>query len=231
MVSTRIWHGTRPGLGYNLNVPASVLFFLPFSLLDLLPAFVAWTTLSIGLFAYVGWRIAVVTGYERWLLVICALFISQTIFSSLQLGQLTAILTVVFTEAWIADRQDRPLVSGALLGIAIALKPFFAPFAIYALWRRSTPLILGLVLGVIGTCLIGLLVMGIAGYVSWYEVLQRVTWSAHLTNGSLLAALQRALTTVPDLAITPLAHRENWVSPLWWMLVAVVGLLASLDRK
>jgi hypothetical protein len=212
----------RPGLGYNLNVPAALLFFLPFSLFDLMPAFVAWTTLSVGLFAYVGWRAAKVTGYQRWILAVCALFISQTTFSALQLGQLTAVLMVLFTEAWIADRENRPLAAGVLLGVVIGLKPFLALFALYALWRRSRPLIVGLAVGLIVTCLVGLLVMGLAGYRSWFEVLQRVTWSAHLSNGSLLAALQRLLTTVPDLAITPVALRESWVSPLRWTLVATV---------
>jgi hypothetical protein len=212
----------RYGLGYNLNVPASVLFFLPFSLFDLVPAFAAWTTMSVALFAYAAWRIAVVTGYERRLLVVCALFISQTVFSALQLGQLTAILMVLFTEAWIADRGNRQLLAGVLLGIVIGLKPFLALFALYAMWRRSRPLIMGVLAGIATVLLVGLAVMGVAGYRSWLEVLQRVTWSTQLSNGSLFAALQRLLTIDPDLAITPLVVRESWIQPLWWTLIVIV---------
>ncbi|MGH9386939.1 MAG: glycosyltransferase family 87 protein [Vicinamibacterales bacterium] len=226
----------RYGLGYNLNVPAAVLFFLPFSLLDLVPAFVIWTTMSVALFAYAGWRIAVVTGYERRLLVVCALFISQSIFTSLQLGQMTAIIMIVFTEAWIADRQPpspngvvgprhRPLTAGALLGVVIGFKPLLAPFALYALWRSSLPLITGMLAGIAAIWLAGLLLMGTAGYRSWFDVLQRVTWSAQLSNGSLLAALQRLFTTVPDLTITPLGLHDNWISPLWWTLTVMVAAI------
>ncbi len=211
----------RWGLGYNLNAPASILIFIPFTLLDVRTAFAVWTSLSVLLLGYVGWRVAKETG-QRPLLTICALVISQATFSALQLGQLTALLAALFTHAWIADRDHRPLAAGLLLGVIIGLKPLFVAFALYAVWRGSTRLAAGLVAGLVATHIIGLVVVGPAGYRSWFDVLQRVSWPAHLTNGSLFGALIRLFVDDPDLAITPVAIRAEWVQPLYVVSSCVV---------
>jgi hypothetical protein len=227
-------HPLRVGAGYNLNAPAFILLFLPFSYLPLRVAFVAWTLA--GFFAY--WLAS------RWItrelalsssfLVFCGLLISQASFSAFQLGQVAPLLVPVFTWAWIADRADRPWTSGILLGTLIAAKPFLGVFGIYALlYRRSRPLVFGLVVGAAAFWTLGLLVGGISAYRSWLYALTRVTWPAHLANGSLLAVVSRELTAPPRLIpVTPLAVRPEWVTPIWTLMLVVVasGALWSLRR-
>jgi hypothetical protein len=224
-------HNLRYGLGYNLNPPAAVLIFLPFSFIPLVPAFVMWTTMSVALFIYSSWRVATALEFRRWVLVVCAVLISQTVFSALQLGQLTAVLTLLFTEAWIADRQGRLLKSGLLLGLVIGLKPFLALFAAYAIWRHSRALMLGVAIGFVTVWLTGWLLMGLAGYRSWFEVLRRITWTAHLSNASLLAMSERLFTAQDALRVTPLVLHEGWVYPLWWALAAITLVIGILVIK
>jgi alpha-1,2-mannosyltransferase len=222
-VDPYLGHPLRPGAGYNLNAPAFISLFLPFSYLPLRVAFVAWTLAGLlACWIAIRW-IAEVLSIRSAFLLFCALLISQATFIALQLGQVTAFLLPLFTWAWLADRTNRPWTAGILLGILIGAKPFLGVFGIYALlFRRSRPLVLGITLGAVALWVLGLLAGGISVYRSWLFVLRSVTWSAHLFNGSLLAVVTRALSPT-TLAVTPLAERPEWVLPVWLVTLAVVG--------
>jgi hypothetical protein len=232
-VDPYLGHPLRTGAGYNLNAPAFIFLFLPFSYFPLLPASVAWTVaglLAYGLSArWIARELAIPSAF----LLLCGLLISQASFTAFQLGQVAPFLLPLFTCAWLADRSDRPWRAGILLGVLIAAKPFFGMFGIYAmLFRRSRPLVLGMVVGAAAFLAMGLLAGGISVYRSWFFVLGRVTWPAHLANGSLLALVTREITSTPDVPLSSLVLRQPLVSPVWFLtLVLVAGVaLRALHR-
>ena len=213
----------RPGPGYNLNPPSAVLLFVPFSFLPDSVALVVWTALAIGAYVLAAYWIAREVMPGRTISIAGAIFLSQPAIMSLLLGQVGALMMLLLTAAWIADRKERPLLAGALLGIAIGAKPFLLVFAAYALWRRSAAFASGLAAGIAGMVTLGLAAAGVAGFRSWLGAIEQITWSAHVANASLLALLTRTLSVTPDiLHATPLAVRPDLVQPLWWTSVAIV---------
>jgi Glycosyltransferase family 87 len=233
-VDPYLGHSLRPGAGYNLNAPALIFLFLPFSYMPLRPAFAAWTLVGLLACTLAARWIARALAIRSPLLLLCVLLISQATFIALQLGQLTALLLPLFTWAWVADRNKRPWTAGVLLGVLIAAKPLLGLFGMYALlFRRSRPLVLGIAWGAAALWGLGLLAGGISVYRSWLFVLGQVTWPADPANGSLLAVITRELTTPPTfIHATPLAIHPGWVSPIWFLALVVVGgvALSALRR-
>ena len=225
----------RPDAGYNLNPPALIFLFLPFSFLPLRIAFVVWTLFGLLACAVAAHFIARALGLRSAFLVLCGLLISQSTFAAFQIGQLTPVLLPLFTLAWLSDRSDRPWTAGMLLGLLVAAKPFLGVFALYAaVFRRSRQMTVGMAIGVLGLSTVGLFAGGMPAYRSWLSVLRAVTWPAHLANASLLAVVVRELTRPPNLIrVTPIAVRPDWVLPIWGITVALACIIAfrTLSRK
>jgi alpha-1,2-mannosyltransferase len=219
----------RPGPGYNLNPPAAVLLFVPFSFLPDSVALYLWTGLAIGAYVLAAYWIAREVMPGRTVSIAGAIFVSQPVIMSLLLGQIGALMMLLLTAAWITDRQERPLMAGTLLGIAIGAKPFLLVVAAYALWRRSAAFAAGLAAGTAGMVTLGLAATGVAGFRSWLGAIEQITWSAHVANASLLALLTRTLSVTPEiLHATPVAVRPDLVLPLWWASVAIVCVTTTV---
>ena len=217
----------RPDASLNLNTPAIALLYAPFAWLPVRAAFVAWTTVSLGCWALGSKWIADALGV-RWLFVCCLIFISQATFLGLQLGQPTALLFVLFTRAWLADRSGHHWRAGTLLGALIVAKIFLGIFVLYGFWRQSRAMLIGMAVGAFAVLLAGLLGGGIGAYRSWLTVLQNVTWSAHLANISLLGTAARLLATPPsDVQIVPLIVAPALIRPIWIVCVLVVAAAAA----
>jgi hypothetical protein len=222
-----------PGPGYNLNPPPVVLLFVPFSFLPDWLALYLWTALAAAAYVLAAYWIARTALPGRMVSIAGALFLSQPGIMSLLLGQIGAQLMLLVTAAWAADREDRPLLAGALLGVAIAAKPFLAVASAYALWRRSRSFAAGLAAGLTGMVLLALLSSGVEGYRSWFNAIAQISWTAHVANASLLGLLTRTMSTTPEvLHATPIVDLPQLVQPLWWTAVALVGVvtLAALVR-
>jgi hypothetical protein len=217
-----------PGPGQNLNTPATALVFLPFSFLPTATAFQVWTVVAIAAYLLVGRWIAGAIAPGRTISIASAILIAHPAIVSLLIGQITALLMLLVTAAWIADREERPWRAGVLVGVAVAAKPFLGIWVVYALWRRSRPLLAGLCLGFAAAAIVGLIVGGISGYRSWLSALGQISWTAHVLNASLLGFFTRTLSATPDiLQMTPIVLQPRLVQPLWWGSVAVVVALGA----
>ena len=217
----------RVGAGYNLNPPAALLLFVPFSRLPLLPAYVLWTTITVIACAISAWIVAREVAPDAAVEIAAAVLASQATFMALQLGQPVGLLMGVLTAAWVADRRGSLFVAGVLIGAAMAFKLFLGLFLFYAVWRRSARLAVGMATGFAVVIVIGLLPAGVAGYRSWWFVLGRVTWAAHLVNGSLLGFFTRILTAPPPgLSVTPLLIRPDLPRLLWLVSVTATAGIA-----
>jgi glycosyl transferase family 87 len=212
-----------------------VLLFVPFSFLSDVVALRVWTALSIAFYVLASHWIARAVAPGRTVSVAAAVLVSQPAIASLLLGQIGAVLMLAVTAAWLADRDDRPLRAGVLLGVAVAAKPFLAVFAGYAVWRRSRAFTYGLAAGFCAALLVGLAAAGIDGYRAWFAALGQISWTAHVANGSLLGLFTRLFGTTPGvLHTTPLAVRPRLIQPLWWAsvsLIVVVGIVALARTK
>ena len=217
----------RSGPGYNLNPPAVVLCFVPFSFLGDAIALRVWTGLSMAAYLLASYSIARSIAPGRTASIATAVFLSQPAITSLLLGQMGGVLMLLLTACWLADRRDRPFLSGVLLGIAIAAKPFLIVCAAYAVWRRSRRLAMGLAAGIAGVIAAGLAAAGAAGFRAWVDAIGQISWSAHVANASLLGLLTRTLSATPEiLHATPLVVRPDLVQPLWWTGVVLVSAVA-----
>jgi hypothetical protein len=218
-----------PGPGFNLNAPAAVLFFVPLSYLPDAAALRLWTVVAIALFLLASYWIAKSVVPPRFVSVAAAILLWQPVIIALLLGQISAVLMVVVTAAWIADRTDRPLRAGVLVGVAIAAKPFLAPLGAYALWRRSPRLIAGICVGAAAVLVAGLAAVGVDGYRSWIAAIGQVSWIGHVANASLDGLLTRTLSVTPEvLRTTPVMLLPGLVQPLWWAGIVVVAGIAVL---
>ena len=216
------------GPGYNLNAPAALLVFVPLSFLSDARALQVWTGLSLAAYGLAAYWIARAAAPGRVVSVASLLLISQPAIAALLLGQTAALTMLLVTAAWVADRRDRPLRAGFLLGVAMALKLFLGVFAVYAVWRRSRRLALGMAAGAAFTVAAGFGLVGVSGYRSWLFALRHISWVAHWLNGSLLGLFTRELDVSPPiLGMTPLVIHPAIVRPLWWIGAAIVAAVSG----
>ena len=155
---------------------------------------------------------------------------SQTFFIT---GQLSLLLTLPLTLAWLDARHDRWGRVGGWLGACLSVKPFlliFIPYLLIAHRRRA--LVVGM--RVVACCYgLGLLVFGVGNYRSWVRALAMSNdWAWASMNGSILSFFQRVFEPTPYFA--PL-----WVQPsLVWLYMVCAGmvgiatlLVVSKDRN
>ena len=114
------------GLNPFNNPPHLVVPFLPLALLPLLPSYVAWGVIQLGLLAWLGWRLVtrVATdwrGSERVLLVVAMLAMPSLVITLFQ-GSLSLVVTVAMLEAFLALRDGRERTAAVAL-VAASLKP------------------------------------------------------------------------------------------------------------
>jgi hypothetical protein len=181
----------------NLNHPLMMLAAWPFVSLPYQAALHWWTTCSILATCIATVLIARETRLPA--LDVTLLTISATgTLIAFSLGQVTPLLMVLFTVAWVADRNGSPMIAGGCLGALCLLKPFYGLFVLYLAWRGEwRGLITCAVTGCIGTA-VGFAMVGERGLREWISNLQSVGWQSHLYNGSVWGIGNRLFTETAD---------------------------------
>jgi hypothetical protein len=130
-------------------------------------------------------------------------------------GQVTFLLLLPLTIAWVCARRGAWTPAAILLGILASVKPFLGIFAVFfAVHRRGRPL-LTMVLTVLGVFAGGWFAIGATPYVSWFRALGDVAWAWSPMNASLNGLFTRALGDSPF--FTPVIAKP------WWIPVAVLA--------
>ena len=216
-----------PTFRYNAHPPAAVLIALPFGLLDYPSAYVAWSAVSL-----------VCLGISLWLLVgpgrdrqsgragICLLTLvvsGNSLTHQIVQGQLNLLLLALIVGAWWADRKDWPAISGALIGVAAAVKLFPAFLIVFHLAQRRWRAVWGSAIAFLLVNASGCLVLGFEAYRDYFwrvapDVAKfRDTWpnssllgfwsklfdgvSGHVVPLSPSPAIAQALTALSCLAV------------------------------
>ena len=133
-----IYYGTG-GPDVSAQPPLWTVLVSSLALLEPLAAYRAFVLISLLItVGYLAWMAAVLGLRVGWAVVVSgALLVSSPLLGTLALGQMYQIVALFLVAAWVADRRGRPIISGVVLGLAVALKPMLAPMVLWPLVRRG----------------------------------------------------------------------------------------------
>ena len=183
----------------NLNPPLWVLLISPFALLEPLVAyrFFVLITLSITV-AYLAWVADELRLRPAWAVIGgVMLILSSPLLATLALGQIYPILAFGLVVAWMADRRERQRISGAALGLVVAIKPTLAPVLLWPLVRRRWGAFWAAIVAGAAATLVGAVVVGLGATLDWLRLLSESSASPYWDNASLPSAAARLFTDNP----------------------------------
>jgi len=225
----------------NLNPPTFTLLVSPLANLDFNAALTIWSVLSLlsGLISAILIRNVSVckkkTGISLALLTL-SYFSFFPIFANFQYGQVGLFLLLILTLAWLAQRQEKLIISGILLSLAISIKPFIGLFilslAFFRMWKAFISCIGSLAIILLSS----LAIVGIDEYESYFRVLKTVDWLSTNWNASIHGFFARILggTSNPSMFDYPLAAK---LASLFFSSIVVLSIYAlgyrlrALDYK
>jgi alpha-1,2-mannosyltransferase len=180
----------------NLNPPAWTVLISPLGFLEPLTAYRVFVLVSLVVaVGYLAWTVEELRLGPGWTAVgVAMLLLSSPLLATLALGQVYPVLALGLVASWMADRRERQEVSGAALGVVVALKPSLLPVLLWPLVRlRWRALVAAIVSGAVVT-LVGVVVLGPGASLDYLGVLRDRSVSAYWDNASLPAAAARLFT-------------------------------------
>src|ERR687897_1054724 len=146
----------------NLNPPLWTVLISPLGLLEPITAYRVFVLVSLAVVVgYLAWTVEELRLRPGWTVMgAVLLLLSSPLLATLALGQVYPVLALGLVAAWVADRRDRQEISGAALGLVVALKPVLLPVLLWPLARRRwKALLAALISGAVAT-LLGVIVLG-----------------------------------------------------------------------
>ncbi len=212
----------------NLNPPLWVLLISPLGLLEPLVAYRLYALIALSAtVGYLVWVARELRLRAAWAIVGgVMLLLSSPLLATLALGQIYPFLALGLVAAWISDRRDKPLVSGAALGLVVALKPSLVPVLLWPLVRRRWGAVVAAVAAGVAATLVGAVVVGFGATLDWLGLLSGSSASAYWDNASLPSAAARLFTDNPyarHLAILP------WTVPVAYAL-GITAIVVTAAR-
>ena len=163
----------------NMNPPHFHLLMLPFAVLGPMTALVLWAVVNlIALFLSlraVARELRIEWTRERIMWGVVAIILCSATGGIVVTGQLTFLLLLPVTFAWIAARQGDWNKSAALLGACASVKPFLGIFLIYLILRRD--------IKPVATMVVSGVLCGVAGLgVFWVECIHQLAGSGVISR-------------------------------------------------
>jgi hypothetical protein len=244
-----IFHGTTSRFldGLQMYSAASVDFtpplfhalLLPLSRLDVRIAFTIWTAANVAVACFVLRQIIrAVPGAHTHRLVIAACVANAAgIQMTIRLGQVSWMVALLVTSAWLAARSSRWLSSGAWMGVGIAFKPFLLVGIPVFLVRRQWKALASCVFTVVACSLTSVLLFGWVAFSDWINNLCAVpdpVYATHFLNSSFVALVSRAHapyfvgSALSGLTIVAVLWRARTADEdETWLLLLTAAILAS----
>jgi alpha-1,2-mannosyltransferase len=183
-------HGLQLYSRANLNPPSATLaLFAPLARLSFARAQIIWTlagTLGVFCSGVVIARELAWTPVEA-ITRIALLLITHAAYLVFAFGQVTWVLLLPATLAWIFYRRDRPYLAGVWFGVLIAFKPSFAVSALVL----SLPVWVTAGAVSIGISAICVSVTGWGPWQGWFELGRAVSWIEDPLSASIWGLLAR----------------------------------------
>jgi alpha-1,2-mannosyltransferase len=214
----------------NLNPPVWTVLISPLGLLAPITAYRVFVLISFLLVVgYLTWTVEELRLRPGWTVVgVVMLLLSSPLLATLALGQVYPLLALGLVAAWAADRRDREEISGAALGLVVALKPLLFPVLLWPLVRRRwRSLVCALISGAVAT-LVGVIVLGRETTLDYMEVLRDQPVSAYWDNASLPSAAARLFTENPyaqNVATLP------WMVPVGFALGIIAIVVTAMRAR
>src|SRR5215204_1175605 len=122
----------------NLNPPAWTVLISPLGLLGPITAYRVFVLVSVVMVvAYLAWTVEELRVRPGLTAVgVAMLLLSSPLLATLALGQVYPVLALGLVASWMADRRERQELSGAALGLVVALKPSLLPVLLWPVARR-----------------------------------------------------------------------------------------------
>ena len=212
----------------NLNPPHFHLILLPLAPLPGRWALLVWGIVSLGCLG-LSLRLmvreaGVVLTPWRWRLAALALLSFAGLGAVAVTGQVSFVLLLPMTLAWISMRKRSWAEAGVYLGLVMSVKPFLGIFLPYLVLRRRFDA-LGAALGTAAAAfLLGLGVFGWDAHRAWIAGLSAVSWEWVAMNASLLGFLKRVLA--PSAYFAPLLDAPGLIWPAWLLLSAAIAVVS-----
>jgi len=211
---------------WDMNPPQFHLLLLPIARLDPVTALAIWAIVNLAALAVSLHLIArelrlrfTMPGVMWTLLAVLAFSATET---TIITGQLTFLILLLMTIAWVAARRGRWQTSAIALGIAASIKPFLGIFLVYFVVRRQMKAAAAMI-ATIAVCVgAGVAVFGWQAYVGWVGVLSSITWFWTPMNVSIGGLLARMLDE--SAFFTPVAMAPAVVRPAAAVIGAGIGV-------
>ena len=215
----------------NMGPPFWTLLISPLGLLEPLTAYRSFVLITllinVGSLLWMAYELRL---RALWTVVgVGMLLLSSPLLDTLRLGQVYPVLTLGLVAAWVADRRDKPLLSGCALGLVVAVKPSLAPVLLWPLVRRRWGMFGAAFASGAAATLVGLAVAGPEATLDWIRILTSVQQDGYWENASLPAAATRLFTE--NQYFEPVAALP-WMGPATQILgVGIVILTAVKIRR
>ncbi|CAN5755997.1 hypothetical protein BH18ACT11_BH18ACT11_07460 [soil metagenome] len=214
----------------NLNPPVWTVLISPLGLLEPITAYRVFVLISeVIVVAYLAWIVEELRLRPGWTAVgAVMLLLSSPLLATLALGQVYPVLALGLVAAWIADRRERQEISGAALGLVVALKPSLLPVLLWPLVRRKWRASVAAVVCVAVVTLVGVVILGPGATLDYIGVLRDRSVSPYWDNASLPAAAARLFTEnsyAQNVATLP------WMVPVGYALgIAAIAITVMRVR-
>ena len=225
------------GLNPFNNPPHLVLPFVPLAVLPLLPSYVVWGVVQVGLLAWLGWRLLTQVaadwrGSERVLLIVAMLAMPPLVITLFQ-GALSLVVTVAMLEAFIALRAGRDRAAAAWLVVG-SLKPQVVVAVGAAVVGGRRWRVVGWGLGILAvTVALATIVLGVGIWPAYARFLGDYVGSFDVLSvrPSVMWNLRGTITMLvgPDRAADA-ASAINTVALVVW-IAGLVGIAAWWSRR
>jgi alpha-1,2-mannosyltransferase len=182
----------------NLNPPFFTLLLLPLHFFNYARAYQVWNMFTTAFFLlgpYLALR-----PFPQWhkytlpIITLFALYLPNS--ANLAYGQITSILLVILTAAWLLSRKNKDISAGVCIGLACAIKLFCGLFLIYFLCLKRFRLISSSLITIFMTSVVALWVFGFQAYVAYHTMLNTINWYAASWNVSFFGFFTRLFSNV-----------------------------------
>lgn len=188
----------------NMNPPHFHLLLLPLALLPPLPALIVWELAGLmGLvfsIVIIGRELSITWTRAQVLWVLLAILLCSATGMIVITGQITFLLMVPVTLAWVSARRGRWHAAAVWLGVAASVKPFLGIFGLYLLLKRRYRAAAAFGGAALAWAAIGVIVFHWSSYSTWLRALSAVHWVWLPMNGSVDALVTRAFAQTPEFA-------------------------------
>jgi alpha-1,2-mannosyltransferase len=183
----------------NLNPPVWTVLISPLGLMGAIEAYRLFVLISIFVvLGYLAWTAEELRLRPLWAVVGAGLLLlSSPLLSTLALGQVYPILALGLVAAWVSDRRDYQWLTGASLGLVVALKPSLVPVLLWPLVRRRWEAFSAACICGLAATLVGLVVAGPSATLRYVRILSEGSANAYWDNASIPAAAARFFTEHP----------------------------------